>query len=76
MFLLSNYKLHDDISISEPCILEDDDLRIIISALKVTRKSRGSVRGDNLIRMFEFQLAHPDTHVMHFGKDKIEIPFN
>lgn len=47
---------------SAPLVLDDDDLRIIVSALKKVRKSQGSVRADRLIDDFEYRLRHPDTH--------------
>lgn len=51
-----------EIPISCPLILDDDDLRIIRSALMKCRKSSGSVRADRIIAGINHQLGHPDTH--------------
>ena len=75
VFQLSKYHFPVSFPVSEPMIFDDDDLRVIISALKATRKTRGSIRADNIIRLLEYQLAHPDTHIMNVDEKKVEIPF-
>lgn len=66
---MSRYHFPVSVPISEPMVFDDDDLRIIVSALKATRKTRGSVRADNIIRLLEYQLAHPDTHIMNVNDE-------
>lgn len=51
-----------EIPISAPLLLDDDDLRIIRSALLKVRKTSGSVRADRIIAGIDHQLDHPDTH--------------
>lgn len=58
---MSQYKV-STIPISDPLMLDDDDLRIILSALKRVRKYSGSVRADSLIYAIQHQLDNPDTN--------------